>query len=62
MMHNNSFLEDAKMKIVRIVDIESDGRCVIADLITTQFSRVTQRRFTFENDEWERVKERGWVE
>ena len=61
-MHNNSFLEDAKVKIVRIVDIESDGRFITADLLTTHFGRVTQRRFTFEKDEWERVKERGWVE
>ena len=61
-MHSNTFLEDAKVKIIRIIDVESDGRLITADLITTQFSRVTQRRFTFEKDEWERVKERGWVE
>ena len=61
-MHNNSFLEDAKVKIVRIIDVERDGRLITADLVTTQFSRVTQKRHTFERSEWKRVKERGYVE
>ena len=61
-MHNNSFLEDAKVKIVRIIDVERDGRLITADLVTTQFNRVTQKRYEFSVDEWERIKERGWVE
>jgi len=50
------------MKIVRIIDIERDGRLITADLVTTQFSRVTQKRFKFDVDEWERIKKRGWIE
>lgn len=61
-MHSNTFLEDAKVKIVKVVEIKSDGRQIIADLVTTQFGRVTQKRFKFSATEWETIKERGWIE
>ena len=61
-MHNINFLELTKVKIVKIVGIERDGRCIIADLVTSHFGRRTQRRFFFEESEWETIKERGWVE
>ena len=61
-MHSNDFVENVKVKIIRIVDVKCDGRLITADLITSQFSRVTQKRYKFEHDEWERVKERGYVE
>lgn len=61
-MHNINFLQEARMKIVKVVGIERDGRRIIADLVTSHFGRRTQRRFVFEESEWERIKERGWVE
>ena len=61
-MHSNDFLEESKVKIIKIIGEESDGRHIIADLVTSQFSRVTQKRHEFSVEQWERVKERGYVE
>ena len=61
-MHNINFLELAKVKIVKVVKVECDGRCIIADLVTTHFGRRTQKRYKFGVDEWETIKERGWIE
>ena len=61
-MYNINFLELLKVKIVKIVGIERDGRCIVADLVTEQFGRRTQKRYKFSIDEWETIKERGWVE
>ena len=61
-MHNINFLQESRVKIVKVVGIERDGRCIVADLVTTHFGRVTQRRFVFEESEWEQVRERGYIE
>jgi len=61
-MHNINFLTEARLKIVKVVGIEHDGRHIIADLVTTHFGRRTQKRFKFEKDEWEQVRKRGYVE
>ena len=61
-MHNINFLELAKVKIVKVVGVERDGQCIIADLVTSHFGRRTQKRYKFDTDEWETIKERGWIE
>ena len=61
-MHNINFLQDSRVKILKIIDIERDGQCIVADLVTEHFGRRTQKRYKFELNEWETVKERGWIE
>ena len=61
-MHNINFLQEARVKIEKVVGIERDGRCIVADLVTEHFGRRTQRRVIFEKSEWEQVRERGYIE
>ena len=61
-MHNINFLQEARLKIEKVVGIERDGRYIVADLVTEHFGRRTQKRYRFEMDEWETIKERRWIE
>ena len=61
-MHNINFLQESRVKILKIIGIERDGRCIVADLVTEQLGRRTQKRYKFDINEWEQVRKRGYVE
>jgi len=62
-MHENTFLKDVQIKIISVIDvIEIDEQYLLADLVTEQFGRRTQKRHVFDRETWELMRERGYIE
>lgn len=60
-MKEIDFVERSKEKIIKVLKVDIKGEHVDATLITEQYGRRTWKPFKFSIDEWERVKERGYV-
>lgn len=60
-MNQTDFIEMAKERIIEVINIDEKDGYVLATLVTDQFGRRTRKPFKFKQDEWEKVRKRGYV-
>lgn len=61
-MHNDTFIKDSEIKIIKVISTKVIDQYVLADLVTEQFGRRTEKRHVFPLDIWQEMKERGYIE